>query len=218
MPSRAVPMDSRSRLSRRLRTALVVALVLLPVAAFPYLGRALVVQDPLQHADAIVVLAGARAARWLEAVDLLKAGEAPRIVLSQGAVEDGDDYLAKRGITLPTDADLARDAMVKLGVAAGSIAMLPGRPDNTAAEAEFARELAQRSGWSRIIVVTSKEHTRRARLAFRRELAGTGIAPIVRASHYDDTDPDHWWRSRSTLRNTLFEWIKLIAYAGGLGA
>ena len=119
---------------------------------------------------------------------------------------------------MPTDADLARDAMVKLGVPPGAIAMLPGRPDNTAAEANLSRDLAQRSGWRRLIVVTSKEHTRRAKLAFRRALAGTGIVPIVRASRYDGTDPAHWWRSRGAARNTLFEWIKLIAYAGGLGA
>ena len=42
---------------------------------------------------------GARAERWLEAIDLLKAGDAPRIVLSQGAVQDGEEYLATRGIT-----------------------------------------------------------------------------------------------------------------------
>ena len=211
-------MDSRSRLSRRFRTALVVALVLIPVAAFPYLGRALVVEDPTQHADAIVVLAGARAERWLGAIDLLKAGDAPRIVLSQGATQDGESYLAKRGITLPSEADVARDAMLKLGVPAAAIEMLPGRPDNTAAEAVYTRRLAERSGWRRIIVVTSKEHTRRARLAFRRALAGSNVVPIVRASRYDSSDPAHWWRSRAAVRNTLFEWIKLIAYAGGLGA
>ena len=165
-----------------------------------------------------MVLAGTRAERWLGAIDLLKAGDAPRIVLSQGAAQDGEDYLARRGITIPSEADLARGAMLRLGVPAAAIELLPGRPDNTAAEAALTRRLAERSGWRRVIVVTSKEHTHRARLAFRRAFAGTDLVPIVRATPYDGTDPAHWWRSRASMRTTLEEWLKLIAYAGGLGA
>jgi uncharacterized SAM-binding protein YcdF (DUF218 family) len=108
--------------------------------------------------------------------------------------------------------------MLQLGVSEDAIAFLPGRPDSTAEEAVLTHRLAVSSGWRRIIVVTSKQHTRRARLAFRRELHGTDVGLVVRASRYDTADPAHWWRTRSGLRDTASEWIRLIAYSAGLGA
>lgn len=217
MLSRAAAKHSRAR-RPWWRRGLLAALLLSPLAALPFLGRVLVVEDPLTSADAIVVLAGARADRWLEAVELRAAGHGEPIVLSRGARESGEAYLERRGIRLPGGADLARAAMVQLGVPAEAIVFLPGAADSTAEEAELVRRLAESSGWRRIIVVTSKQHTRRARFAFRRELRGTGIEPIVRPSRYDEADPAHWWRTRRGVRDTLFEWIKLVAYTAGLGA
>lgn len=217
MPSRAVTRPTRTR-RRWWWRILLVALVLTPLALFPFLGRLLVAEDPLQPADAIVVLAGSRVDRWLEAVDLRADGFAASIVLSRGQRESGEDVLARRGIRLPDAADLARGAMIELGVPAEAVTYLPEEPDSTAGEAAIVRRLADASGWRRIIVVTSKQHTRRARLAFRRELDGSGIEPIVRASRYDVADPPRWWRTRRGLRETLFEWIKLVAYTAGLGA
>ena len=67
-------------------------------------------------------------------------------------------------------------------------------------------------GWKTIIVVTSKQHTRRARLVVSRRLAGTNIKVIMRASRYDLTDAEHWWRNRATVRFTLFELQRLFGY------
>ena len=64
------------------RSALILApLLLLAVFALSRLGAWLVVEDPLEKADAIFVLGGTRYERPLEAVDLYKAGWAPRIML-----------------------------------------------------------------------------------------------------------------------------------------
>ena len=217
MPSRPASRSSHAR-RRWWRRGLFAALLISPLAAFPFLGRLLVAEDPLQPADAIVVLAGSRADRWLEAIDLRAAGHAEPIVLSRGARGDGEGYLESRGIRLPDGAEIARAAMIELGVPAEAVAFLPGTADSTAEEAVLVRRLAESSGWHRVIVVTSKLHTRRARLAFRRELRGTGIEPLVRASRYDGAEPSSWWRTRRGVRDTLFEWIKLVAYAAGLGA
>jgi hypothetical protein len=46
-----------------------------------YGGRFLQHEDPLQKSDAILVLAGARVERALEAVDLYKEGWAPLIIV-----------------------------------------------------------------------------------------------------------------------------------------
>jgi uncharacterized SAM-binding protein YcdF (DUF218 family) len=207
---------SRHR-SWKVRVAFLLLVLALVVAGFSQLGRALYVQDDVQHADALVVLAGARSERWLEAVDLYREGHAPRVVLSPGGSDGAEQSLRARGIRVPTDADRTRDVILQLGVPAEAIVILPGAPDNTAQEATAVRELAGSAGWRRLIVVTSKLHTRRARFAFRREFAGTGIEVSVRASRYDRSDPIHWWQGRADAREVLVESIKLAAYTLGLG-
>jgi len=209
------------RARRFVRLSLVVLLMLV-IAAGAWLlldgGRFLQHEDPLQHADAIFVLGGTRFERPLEAVDLYKAGWAPVIVLSPGRTEPAEIAVRRSGVTFPSDASLARDAMVRLGVPASAIVADEGSMDNTAQEAIMLRELVRARGWHRVIVVTSKYHVRRAGFAFRRGLEGTGAVPIMRASRHDPFDPAHWWRYRADVRYASSEWIKLVLYWLGLGA
>src|SRR5690242_10135265 len=72
------------------------------VCWLPFAGRYLVLERPLAQSDAIVVLAGARVERWLEAADLFKAGWAPRVLLSPGQIESAEVQLRARGVRFPT--------------------------------------------------------------------------------------------------------------------
>ena len=191
-------------------------LVLAGAAACPYTGHYLILDDPPSKADAIVVLAGARAERWLEGVDLYREGFAPVVVLSPGIVEPAEERLRSMGVRYPTDIELARDTMTQLGVAPSAITVLPGPVDNTADEAEAARDVARGHGWTRLLVVTSKYHTRRTRFAFERALRGTGVAVEVVASRHDVVQADRWWTSRADLRYVISELQKLLAYRLGL--
>jgi uncharacterized SAM-binding protein YcdF (DUF218 family) len=194
-------------------------LFFLALAIFlPFAGRFLVDEDPLQQADAIVVLAGARVHRWLEGVELYREKWASHIILSPGPMDDIEPQLRQRGIRLPLEGELARDAMIQLGVPADAILLLGGGMDNTAHEANTVRGAVVSRGWRRLIVVTSKFHTRRTGLAFRREFAGTPVEIIVRASRHDRSDPARWWRSRPDVRYVLSELPKLLAYWLGAGA
>jgi Uncharacterized conserved protein len=182
-----------------------------------YGGRYLQHEDPLQKADAIFVLAGTRAERWLEAYDLYKAGWAPVIVLSPGRPEPAERLLAQRGVRFPADVELEQDALMQLGVPAAAIVATRGYVDNTAQEADFLRTMVQLHRWRRVMVVTSKYHTRRAGFACRRALAGTGAEVVMRASRYDPFNPANWWRSRADFRSTVSEWPKLVLYRLGIG-
>ncbi len=194
-----------------------IAVVCLLVAALPFAGRALYREDPLEKADAIMVLAGDRVIRWLEAHELVREGWSPVIVLSAGYRESVERALVERGVRIPSEGEVARAALLQLGHAAASVRVL-GFADNTAAEGALLRREATARGWSRVIVVTAKLHTRRAGFAVRRELAGTNVRVIVRASRYDDDDPARYWRKRRTMRAMLGELPKMIAYLLGLGA
>jgi uncharacterized SAM-binding protein YcdF (DUF218 family) len=211
---------SRSqRIRRGVLRVLVVALALAAAALacfLPFAGTYLVAQQPLEHADAIVVLAGTRAERWLEAVDLFRDGWAPRIVLSRGRIDIGEAKLSALGVRFPQDADLARDAMLQMNVPADAIVLLPESLDNTAQEAASARRLAAAAGWRRIIVVTSMYHSRRAGYAFAREFRGMPMDIVMRVTRYDSAVPARWWTTRQDIRYVTSELQKLAAYRLGL--
>jgi uncharacterized SAM-binding protein YcdF (DUF218 family) len=197
------------------------AIILAPVLilgsiGFLRLGNWLVVDDPLQKADAIFVLGGSRYERPLEAVDLYQAGWAPRVLLMKQIADAGERALSARGIPYRREVDEQIEVMVRLGVPSSAILVL-NEADNTAEEADALYQAATTNRWSRVIIVTSKQHTRRARLVMRRRLAGTGVEVRMRYSRYDASDTDRWWRNRSTLRFTLFETQRLFGYWIGVG-
>ena len=205
------------RLFARLLLATLLLAVLLGAFACPRAGHYLIVDEPLRPADVIVVLAGTRVERWLEAVDLYREGRAAAILLSSGIVEPAETRLRALGIRYPSDIELTRDAMVQLGVPASAITAFPDTVDNTAEEAVVAHRFALERGWRSLIVVTSKYHTRRSRFAFERQLRGTGISVQVRGSRYDESQPDRWWKRRSDFRFVTWELQKLAAYRLGVG-
>jgi uncharacterized SAM-binding protein YcdF (DUF218 family) len=217
MPAGIVHPGFTSTLGRRL-LQLELILLIACVACAPFAGRLLSVDDPLERADAIFVLAGSRAERWLEARDLFKERYAPLILLSAGRPEEVERVLARQGIHLQNEAEAARDALTTLGVPAHRIEILGGFPDNTADEAAHLRPYATSRKWRTVIVVTSKLHTRRAALAMRRALDGTSIRIVIRPTRYDDTDPARWWQRRDSIREVMTELPKLVAYLLGLGA
>jgi uncharacterized SAM-binding protein YcdF (DUF218 family) len=186
------------------------------LAFLPLAGRVLQVEDSLQRSDAILVFAGTFAERPLEACDLYHDGYAPIVVLTREAPDGGQAALARRAIAFEDRADLARSLLVRLGVPLSAIVTLNKPHDSTLDEARSFAGLVRSRGWRRVIVVTSKMHTRRARLALERELRGTDVTVLMRASRYDTADPAHWWRRRADVRSMVFELEKFLAYLVGV--
>ena len=194
------------------RSAIVLAPVLLiGIFALRGLGSWLVVQDPLAKADAIFVLGGTRFERPLEAVELYKAGWAPRIALMRQVSDYGEVHLMQQGIPYPREVDAQVDVMVRLGVPQSAITIF-NEANSTAEEADTLYEAATANHWSSVIIVTSKQHTRRARLVMTRRTAPIGLTVVTRYSRYDQADTDRWWTNRSVLRFTLFETQRLFGY------
>ena len=196
-------------------TLILVPVLILATFLLRGVGAWLVVEDPLEKADAIVVLGGTAYERPLEAVDLFNAGWAPRLVLLREVVDWGEAELIRRGVPYTRPIDLQLDTMRKLGVPADRIDVIEPS-DSTAEEAAHVLELVTSKKYSRIIVVTSKQHTRRARLVMNRRLGPTGVDVRMRYSRYDRANVDRWWAERATLRFTLFETQRLFGYWIGL--
>ena len=183
--------------------------------AFVHLGQFLSREDPLARADVIFVFAGTIAERAMEASELYKEGYAPRIVVTRGPRTAAVYRLEELGIDVASETDLNRDVLLQLGVPLEALLLPPELHDNTAEEARTLRALADRHGWRRIIIVSSKYHLRRAGLAVRRALRGTGVQVIRRGTRFDASTPDTWWNRRADIRWIVSETPKLLAYALG---
>ena len=211
---------ARARPRRAIARVCAGALVLAIVGALgflPFAGRFLVKEDPLEKADAIFVLAGGRVDRWLESVELYRERWAPLILLSPGRMEAAEIALRERGIRLPTEVEVSRDAMLQLGVPGEAVRIVPGNLDNTAQEAVALRQFVSGTGWQKVIVVTSGYHSRRAGFAFRRAFDDVPVRVLVRASRFDESQPSRWWRRRAEIRFVTSELEKVVLYGLGLG-
>lgn len=198
----------------RATAAAALLLLLVTALALPRLGAWLVVEDPLAKADGIYVLGGTSYERPLEALDLYKAGWAPTIVLVQQVADWGEVWLNDHGIKVTRELDIQIDLLERMGVPRDAIASVKPM-GSTAEEADALLAFMRERGWSSVIVVTSKQHTRRAGLSMRRVI-GDEKTVIVRASRYDRSDVDRWWANRATLRFTLFETQRYLAYWLGI--
>lgn len=216
------PLPSLSRtggLLRRLLIPAILAVVILTAYGVSRIGPYLAREDGLQKADAVVVLAGTKLLRPLEAADLYREGYAPSIVLTRDFDErPAFDALAHRGVDVAMDADRARGVMVSLGIPRDAIVIPDRLHDSTAAEAVTLRELAAARGWRRLIVVSSRFHLARARFALEREMGSAGPQIIMHATRYDPLRPEGWWTRRAEIRWVASEVPKFIAYLFGLSA
>lgn len=194
-----------------------VCVVILGTSTFVHFGRFMAREDPLQKADAIFVFAGRYVERPLEAADLYKSGYAPRIVVTRATVDQATFELERRRVRIPTEHDLTADILRQLGIPADALISPAFVHDNTGEEARTLGELARERGWRRVIIVSSKYHLRRIRVAVAHYLAGTGVDVIVRASRYDQSMPERWWTRRGDIRTLAAEVPKLVAYVLGIG-
>lgn len=179
---------------------------------FLSLGRILHEEDPLEHADVIFVLGGAHLDRAAEAGHLYLEGWAPRILLSAHAPDAAELTLLGQGLKIISVAQIQVDALVQMGVPASAIDVITAGDDSTAGESVELRHQFAARHWSRILIVTSRLHTARARLSLQRHFARTGARIIMRATRYDQANVDRWWANRRDLRFGLIEAQKLFAY------
>src|SRR5947199_8849812 len=178
------------------RLPLVLALAAVSAAAVSLAGRLLVVADPLPPStDAIVVLAGPIPTRVLGAADLYRAGLAPRVVVTRERLARGESVLRARGARVPESDEIAIAALEQLGVPRRAIVRLRRRARSTESEARTVARYACSHSLRRLVVVTSRAHTRRAHLIYRRAL-GNAVAVAVPPSRYAVVSTTRWRRVR----------------------
>ncbi|MGH7790144.1 MAG: YdcF family protein [Candidatus Binatia bacterium] len=189
-------------------------LIALAVLALPLLaaaGRYLVEESPPEHADAIVVLTGSYPDRIIEAVALFREGFAPHLILCREPQNAGFRRLSELGVTAPRYYELNRSVAEQLGVPPAAISVVDRPAGSTYSEAELVIEYVLARGYTSILLVTSKYHSRRAARIYRHLAAGK-LRIIVRPARDDDFQPDGWWRDRASTRRVIIEYQKLLTF------
>lgn len=164
-------------------------------------GRALIADDPLHPADAILVLAGEtrEGDRVMHAVSLYKRGLAPVLVLSGTPM----------GFRTH-EANVMRRHAEHLGVPSDRILVVKHDSESTREEAGVVVPVLQRKGLKEVILVTSSSHTGRAKRIFRTAAGPAG--PQFLASPVDDGyfNPEGWWTRRRDAKTFVYEAIKTV--------
>jgi uncharacterized SAM-binding protein YcdF (DUF218 family) len=205
--------DSRSRTRRWLIPGgIIIAIVIVAATLFFTVGSWLVVEDPLVHADAIVVLSGRLPERALEAARIYKAGYSDLVWISPpvSPVEE----LKTMKISYLGEDFYNEKVLIAKGVPPDSIRILDKADANTEAEVRQIAEDLHNSDFHSVIIVTSKAHTRRVRTIWRK-LVGAEPRMIVHYAQEDTFDGAHWWRHTRDALDVTRETLGLLnAWAG----
>ena len=203
----------RPRRPRRILLG-IAAVMLLAVGIFLLdVGSWLVVEDPLEKAQAIVVLSGRMPLRALEAAKLYRNGYAPKIWLTR-STEPGA-MLGAMGISYTGEEAYNVQVLKHEGVPADAIQVLEPPIVNTADELEAVSAALTQEKDKTVIIVTTKVHTRRVRILWHRLAKGRGQA-IVRAASDDPFVPGRWWRTTGDALDVVREFLGILNAAAGI--
>jgi len=170
-------------------------------------GRWLVVEDPLERSGAIVVLSGGMPIRAREAAEIYNEKFAPEVWVTNPA--DPSDELKELGINYFGESFYDQKVLMRLGVPIEAIRVLEPVIFNTEDEVRAIAKTARESGIHRVIVVTSKAHTRRVHTIWRK-LVGGDPALVVRCAREDTYDGAHWWRTTTDALDVVREVLGLV--------
>lgn len=184
-------------------------LACLGLAAFRYVGYWLVLDETLERSKAIVVMGGGFPYRAAKAAELYKEGWAKEVWLTQGSQNDRDRDLAAFGMPQTAEHESGRWLLQKLGVPEGSIKVVPEPVDNTLTELRAVYQYATQHGGGPLIIVTSKQHTRRVRVIWN-AVAGRKMRMEVRSTPREAYDEAHWWRNTTDALATFRETFGIL--------
>ena len=209
----------RRRVFRRSRRATILAALALAAFAIiavrpvrePILraaGWALVINnEPTAAADLIILTIDSGGAGALEAADLVQSGVSKRVAVFQDPPSGEDDEFIRRG--LPYEDAGARQVRQLRMLGVTDVTQIQ-RIDGTESEGRVLPQWCDQQHLRYIVIVATKDHSRRLRRVLDRDMKGHPTQVRVQASRYSSFDPDRWWETRSGVRTEIFELQKLL--------
>ena len=179
------------------------------------LGQFLICDQEPVASDAIVVLnTGVEYyPRLIEAADLFRKGLAQKVVINGNRKSEVLRDLEKKGFKecCPWNEDRVR-ILEMLGVPRKEILPISAEDAyDTVSEAEAVGRELVREGFRRVIITTSKSHTRRAHFIWT-AMFGDRLSICTAAAKTDLYNPKGWWKQGRQIRWVLAEYGAWIYY------
>jgi hypothetical protein len=170
-------------------------------------GWALVVNEPVVSADVIVLSLDSDGEGALEAADLVRAGISRRVAVFKDSPTVADYEFIRRGLPYGNAGALQIHQLRSLGVT--DIVQI-SRVDGTESEGRVLPLWCDENHLRSIVVVTTKDHSRRTRRVLDRAMRGHPTRVTVQPARYSSFDPDRWWETRDGVRTEIVELQKLL--------
>jgi len=170
-------------------------------------GWALVVSEPVAPADMIVLSLDSGGAGALEAADLVQSGISKRVAVFNDPPSGEDHEFIRRG--LPYEDAAAKQIRQLRWLGVTDVVQI-SRVDSTQSESRVLPPWCDEHQLRSIVVVSSKDHSRRFRRVLDRVMKGHPTRVTVHPEHYSSFDPDRWWETRSDVRTEIVELQKLL--------
>ena len=184
-----------------------------PVLTF--LGQWLIIDEKPGNCDAAVVLnTGVEYyPRLIEAADLYGKGFVKKVVINGNRKSEALRNLEERGFRAccPWYEDRVR-MLVIFGVPREGIMSISAEDAyDTVSEARAVGNHLIRDGFTDVLIITSKSHTRRASFIWKKMFEGRLTVQTV-AAETDPYDPTAWWKQGRQLRWVLSEYGAWVYY------
>jgi uncharacterized SAM-binding protein YcdF (DUF218 family) len=170
-------------------------------------GWALVVNEPVAPADIIVLSLDSGGAGPLEAADLVQSGISKQVAVFNDPPSGEDHEFIRRG--LPYEDAAAKQIRQLRWLGVTDVVQI-SRADSTYSESRVLPAWCDEHQLGSIVVVSSKDHSRRLRRVLDRVMKGHPTRVTVHPEHYSSFDPDRWWETRGGVRTEIFELQKLL--------
>jgi hypothetical protein len=170
-------------------------------------GWALVANEPVTSADIIVLSLDSGGAGALEAADLVKSGISQRVAVFMDPPDGVDREFIRRG--LPYEDAGARQVRELRELGVKDVVQI-SRVDGTEDEGKVLPPWSDENHFGSIVVVATKDHSRRMRRVLDRVMKGHPTRVMVQPARYSNFDPDRWWKTRDGARTGIIELQKLL--------
>lgn len=176
-------------------------LAILHTPLLTFMGNFLIITDPLEKKDIIIVLSGSSTGhRVAKGVELYKKGYAYKIIMI-GTEIQWNTY----------EQEIMKDHAVDLGVPESDVEAV-NQGQSTYAQAKKMVEVMKNKGYKSAIVVTSDYHTRRTEYIFDKIFLPASVNVIVSPSPSGRFDAEEWWKNADYAKTVFYEYTKLLWY------
>jgi len=181
----------------------------------PLAGKFLIMETEVSHSDAVVVLNGGvdYYPRLIEAASIYNNGLADQVVVNGNRKTDVLRSLEAKGFKPACHWCENRLRLLSLFHVPRDKTICISAEDvyDTVSEAKYLGEILIRKGYTRVIITTSKFHTKRACFIWK-QLFGKRLSISAVSAKEDPFDPDRWWKSGRQVRWVLAEYGAWIYY------